>query len=79
MNIRKAINCYVECNEFYINIKNNKVYIYYYDSIENFSSSSITILNEQKKYIIKGSNLAIETMFEELVVVSGDINNIGIN
>lgn len=79
MNIRKAINDYVECNEFYINIKNNKVYIYYYDSIENFSSSSITVLNDKRKYIIKGSNLVIETMFEELIVICGDVKNIGIN
>lgn len=76
VNIKKIINDYVECNEFEIKIIKNKVKIYYYDKVENFSSEKIIVLKNNDNYIIEGKNLVIETMFEEVLVICGNIKKI---
>ncbi|MEE0699968.1 MAG: YabP/YqfC family sporulation protein [Bacilli bacterium] len=76
MNIKKIINDYVECNEFEIKIINGKVKIYYYDKIEHFSNSKIIVSKNDQKVSVEGKGLVIETMFEELVVIAGDVSQI---
>ncbi len=76
MNIKKIINDYVECNEFEIKIIKNKVKIYYYDKVEHFSNEKIIVLKNNDNYIIEGKNLVIETMFEEILVICGNIKKI---
>ncbi len=76
VNIKKIINDYVECNEFEIKIIKNKVKIYYYDKVEHFSSEKIIVLKNNDNYIIEGKNLVIETMFEEVLVICGNIKKI---
>lgn len=76
VNIKKIINDYVECNEFEIKIIKNKVKIYYYDKVEHFSSEKIIVLKNNDNYIIEGKNLVIETMFEEDLVICGNIKKI---
>lgn len=78
MNIRKLVDSYVECNEFEIKYKNKKINIYYYDKISHFASDKIVIVKDNSEYIIIGEKLVIETMFEELVVISGYIKEIKI-
>lgn len=76
VNIRRIINDYTECNLFEIKITNKKVKVYYYDRIEHFSSDKIIISKDNKKYIIEGKNMVIETMFEEMIAISGVIKKI---
>ncbi len=76
VNIKKIINDYVECNEFEIKIIKNKVKIYYYDKVEHFSNEKIIVLKNNDNYIIEGKNLVIETMFEEILVICGNIKKI---
>lgn len=76
MKLRKIIDNYVECNTFEIKIIDGKVKIYYYDKIDKFSSSRIVILKDNKRTIINGKKLVIETMFEEFIVISGLISSI---
>lgn len=76
MNVKKIINDYVECNEFEIKIIKNKVKIYYYDKVEHFSSEKIIISKSENNYIVQGKCLVIETMFEEMIVISGRISSI---
>ncbi len=76
MSLRKVINDYVECNNFEIKITNKKVKVYYYDNIENFTSSKVTISKDNELINIKGKDLVIETMFKEYLVISGKINSI---
>lgn len=76
VNIKSIINDYVECNEFEIKVIGGKVKIYYYDKIEHFSSDKIVVLKNSDKYVIEGKNMIIETMFEEMIVISGIINKI---
>ena len=76
MDIRKLVNDYVECNNFEIKIIDNKVKIYYYDSIDHFSSNKIIIMNNNKKYSVLGKKLVIESMYKEQIVIKGNIKSI---
>lgn len=76
LKIRKIIDDYVECNNFEIKIIDRKVKIYYYDNIERFTSNLIEVSSKNDRFIIKGKNLVIETMFKEYMVISGDIKMI---
>lgn len=76
MNLRKLVNDYVECERFEIQIIDGKVKIFYYDSIEGFSNNKIVIKKNDNRYIVKGKKMVIETMFEEYLIISGDIYQI---
>ncbi len=76
MNIRRIINDYTECNLFEIKITDNKVRFYYHDRIEHFSSDKIIVCKDNRKYLVEGKNMVIETMFEEMIVISGVIKRI---
>lgn len=76
VNIRKIINDYVECNNFEIKFIGGKVKVYYHDRIEHFSSDAIIVSKDDKKYKIEGKNMVIETMFKEMLVISGNVNKI---
>ncbi len=76
MKFRNIINNYVECNEFEISYKNKKIKIYYYDEIESFSEKKIKIKKDNLIYMIIGSNMIIETMFKEYLIISGNIYKI---
>lgn len=76
LNIRRIINDYVECNNFEIKFTNGKVIVYYHDKIEHFSSDTIIVSKEGKKYKIEGKNMVIETMFKEMIIISGTIYKI---
>lgn len=76
LKLKKIIDDYVECNNFEIKIIDKKVKIYYYDNIERFTSNLIEVSNKNDRFIIRGKNLVIETMFVEYMVISGDIKMI---
>ncbi len=73
MNLKKLINDYVECGNFTIKYCNNKLYIYYYNQINNVTSKNIIITKNNINYSIKGNNLSLDEMFEETLVIKGDI------
>ena len=79
MKLRKVIDDYVECNKFEIKIIDKKVKVYYYDSIERFTSSIIVISTGDDLISVKGNNLIIETMFKEYMVISGKIKTVELN
>lgn len=76
MNLRTMINQYTECNEFEIKIKNKKIYIYYYDLIEHFNDDKIIISKNNKKLIILGKKLVINSLYKEYLIIIGNINEI---
>lgn len=76
MNIKKIIDNYVECNTFEIKIIGKKVKVYYYENIESFTSNAVVITSGDDIVKINGKNLVIETMFEEYVVISGNIKSL---
>ena len=76
MDIKKIVDKYVETGEFELKIINGKAKVYYYDKIGHFSSKKITIIGSDKKVDVEGNNLVIETLFKELLVISGNIEKI---
>lgn len=74
MKFTKLVNDYTQCNKFEIQIIDEKVKIFYYDNIKNFSSNKIVISKNNRDYTVKGKNLVIETMFLEYLIISGEIN-----
>lgn len=76
MKLNNLLNDYVECNTFEIKIIKEKLYVYYYDRIDNFSENKIKISDQLKSIVITGKKLVIETMFKEFLVISGNIDNI---
>ena len=76
MNIRSIIDNYMECNNFELKYINNKLFVYYYDDIKDFSSNVINISYNNKKLAIKGNNLVIETMYKEYLIINGNIKSL---
>lgn len=76
MNLRGVINDYVECNIFEMKYKDNKIYVFFYDKIDFFSSDKIIIVSNDNKYSIIGKNLIIEKMYKEELIITGNIKNI---
>lgn len=79
MNIRELIDNYVECNTFEIKFKKRKLYVYYYDNINHFSSDKIELISNKDVFTVLGKKLIIEELYKELLVISGEISNIKID
>ena len=79
MSIRSLINDYSECNFFELKYKNNNIYIYYYERIEDFNSNEIIISGNNCQYKIIGNKLIIKELNKEMLTVDGNIKRIEID
>lgn len=76
MNFKRIIDDYIECNNFEIKFKDEKIKIYYYDSIKSITNDKIVVKSSSKIVEVIGDNLAIETMFKEFLIIKGSIKKI---
>ncbi len=76
--INRYINDIVDANIFEISFKNDKLTVYYYDEIKEFKDDVIIILKNNKKLIIKGKKLRIESLYNEYLTINGNILNINL-
>ncbi len=76
--INRYINDIVDANTFEISFKNDKLTIYYYDEIKEFKDDVIIILKNNKKLIIKGKKLRIESLYNEYLIIKGNILSINL-
>ncbi len=76
MNLKRIIDNYIELNDFEIKIKDNKIMLYYYDSIQSITNDKIIIKYSDKIVEVIGNNLAIETMFEDFLIIKGTIKKV---
>ncbi len=76
--INRYINDIVDANIFEISFKNDKLTIYYYDEIKEFKDDVIIILKNNKKLIIKGKKLRIESLYNEYLTINGNILSINL-
>ncbi|MCI5732542.1 MAG: hypothetical protein MR296_00665 [Tenericutes bacterium] len=76
--INRYINDIVDANIFEISFKNDKLTIYYYDEIKEFKDDVIIILKNNKKLIIKGKKLRIESLYNEYLIIKGNILSINL-
>lgn len=73
--INKLVN-YIKDNNFKINYVNNSVNIVNYDKIIEIENTVITITKEDKIIFIKGSDLRLNKLLDNEVVITGTINKI---
>ena len=73
--INKLVN-YIKDNNFKINYANNSVNIVNYDKIIEIENTVITITKEDKIIFIKGSDLRLNKLLDNEVVITGTINKI---
>lgn len=73
--INKIVN-YIKDNNFKINYVNNSVNIVNYDKIIEIENTVITITKEDKIIFIKGSDLRLNKLLDNEVVITGTINKI---
>ena len=67
---------HINDKKFSIIYKNNNLDIINYTKIVDFSSTLISISNQNNLYIIEGENLVISKMFEEEILITGKITKI---
>lgn len=67
---------YINDKKFSIIYKNNNLDIINYTKIVDFSSTLISISNQNNLYIIEGENLVISKMFKEEILITGKITKI---
>ena len=73
--IKKIIE-YIKDNNFKINYVNNSVNIINYDKILEITSDVITIIKENKVIFIKGSDLKLNKLLDNEILITGIINKI---
>lgn len=79
MKIFDKINDYINDNSFKINYYNNSLNVKNYLKIIDFNNQKIIIKHELGKIIIDGNNLIINKMFENEILITGNINSIIFN
>ena len=79
MKIIDRLDNYLYDREYRIIIKENYVNIINYDEIVDFNLTKISVKYKNKKIVIEGTNLAINKMVEDEVLITGNITNISIN
>lgn len=76
MNIRNNIMNYLLDRDYVICTYENYVYIYKYESLENFSDERITLGLKTKKITIKGTDLTIVKITKDEISIKGCISAI---
>lgn len=79
MKIMDRLDNYLYDREYRLIIKENYVNIINYDEIVDFNLTKISVKYKNKKIVIEGTNLAINKMIEDEVLITGNITNISIN
>ena len=79
MKIMNRLDNYLYDKEYRIIIKENYVNIVNYDEIVDFNLNKISVKYRNKKVSIEGTNLTINKMVEDEVLITGNICNISIN
>lgn len=67
----KNIVQYVKNDDFYINIWKNKINIVNFKEIVILEENKIVIMSPSNKIIIKGSNLSINKLLEDELLITG--------
>lgn len=79
MKLISKLENYLNDLDYKIVVKNNQINIINYDEIIDFSLSKISIRYKNKKFIVEGTNLVITKMFDNEVLINGNICSIIIN
>lgn len=72
----KGIIDYVKNEEFSINIKKNKINIVNFNEIIILEENKVVIMSPIGKIVIKGSNLSINKLLEDEILIAGKLDSI---
>lgn len=67
------INNYINDNEFRFTIYEDKIHIINFQKIISLEEDYISILNNNKKITIKGTNLKLNKLLEKEILIKGNI------
>ena len=76
MKIIKKISHYIKDNDLKIVIVNNSINIINYDNILEVSDNLVNLIKDNKIITIKGSNLKLNKLLDNEVLIQGLINKI---
>lgn len=62
--------------DYYIDIFNNCLHVYYYESLIHLSDKLIKLKLKEFKLEIEGNNLSISSMDNHEILIKGEINNV---
>lgn len=74
--LKNSIRNYVKQDEFKLLVKNNAIDIVNYSDLGNISEREIVIFNLNKKITITGSNLSINKLLNNEILILGKYNSI---
>ena len=72
----RVIEEYISEKEFSMIYKNNNLNVINYTKILDFSSTTISFCDNRHTYHVEGSNLVISKMFEDEILITGNIEKI---
>ena len=78
MQIKERFDNFLYYDDFELIIKNNKIEISNYKNIENFSKNNIKISSKEKIYEINGNDLSINTLFDDYLLINGNIKSVNL-
>jgi len=75
MHIIKNIKNFLLDQEYYIDIFNNYIHVYHYDTIIHLSENLIKLKLEKFNIEIEGQELIVSSMNNKEILIKGIINN----
>lgn len=73
-----SINKIIKNDEFTINIWNKYVSINNFTAIITLESDNVILLNKDKRIVINGSNISINKLLDNEILLRGDVTSIKI-
>ena len=74
MQIIKNLQKFLMDQDYYIDIFNNCLHVYYYESLVSLSSSLIELKLKEFNLIVVGENLLVSSMDNHEILIKGIIN-----
>ena len=72
----EIFNNVLRCNDYYICLYQNNIYIYNYEEILSFTNDIILVKLKEFNVKIKGTNLHIKKMENKEILISGLISGV---
>ncbi|MCI8671244.1 MAG: hypothetical protein HFI36_04300 [Bacilli bacterium] len=76
MRIMKNLQNFLLDQDYYIDIFNNCLHVYYYESLISLSDKLIELKLKEFTLIIEGNDLIVSAMDNHEILVKGIINNV---
>ena len=79
MHIIKNIQKFLQDQKYYIDIYNDNIHVYKYESITSLSNTQIKLKLKEFELIIDGDNLSILMMDNSEILIKGEVISVRFN